>query len=67
MRLMVTFINFCFQYFAVNFGWKSPDTIITFPEPVKTQLVRIKPISWPEYLYFRFEVLGCPGESTIIT
>ena len=59
--IILTFTSFLFQSFSANTDFNTPVTI-TFPEPVRTQLVRIRPTSWNIWSDFRFDVLGCPGK-----
>ena len=51
-------LYFDLQTFPANTDKDSPVTI-TFPEPIRTKLLRIKPTSWNAWVSLRFEVLGC--------
>ena len=46
------------QTFEANTDDDTPVTI-TFPKPVRTRLLRIRPTSWKSWCSLRLEVLGC--------
>ena len=61
---ILPFTSFLFQSFSANTDNSSPVTI-TFPKPVRTQFIRIRPKTWSSHCILRFEVLGCPGKKRL--